>query len=136
MEHKYESSENFSNMLEYMNSCMHSSSESINELDKTVEESEIEFEPEPEPEPESRSNSIISDDKDYCTITQEIPIPIKKSLIQREAQIDEMFAFDLRDLTPTPTKYSNMINENVQNIGSLITKYYEQVEYKLSPYSK
>lgn len=132
MNREYESTENFSNMLEYINSCQHSSSESINELDKTIEESVMEsmF------EPDSRSNSIMSDDIDYCTITQKIPIPIKTPRREREAQFNGMSAFDLRDLTPTPTKYSNMINENVQNIGSLITKYYEQVEYKLSPYSK
>ena len=75
MNRGYESSDNFSNMFEYMNSCQHSSSESINELDTTEEsnnihEPESEPEPEPEPEPENISNNIISDDKDYFTITQ------------------------------------------------------------------
>jgi len=141
MNRGYESSDNFSNMFEYMNSCQHSSSESINELDTTEEsnnihEPESEPEPEPEPEPENISNNIISDDKDYCTITQEIPIPIKKSLLQRETQFNGMSAHDLYGLTPTLTKYRNIIEENAQNIGSLITKYYQEVEYNLSPYNK
>ena len=38
MNHRYDSSANFSTMLDYMNSCQHSSSESINELDTTQEE--------------------------------------------------------------------------------------------------
>ena len=33
MKHGYESSDNFANVLEYMNSCQHNSSESINELE-------------------------------------------------------------------------------------------------------
>ena len=131
MNHRNESSDNFSNMFEYMNSCQHSSSESINELETTDESNNIH-----EPEPESRSNSITSDDMDYCTITREIPIPIKKSMRKRETMFNGISAFDLQGLTPTPTKYRNMIEENAQNIGSLITKYYEEVEYNLSPYNK
>ena len=131
MNRGYESSDNFSNMFEYMNSCQHSSSESINELETTDESNNIH-----EPEPESRSNSITSDDMDYCTITREIPIPIKKSMRKRETMFNGISAFDLQGLTPTPTKYRNMIEENAQNIGSLITKYYEEVEYNLSPYNK
>ena len=131
MNNKHESSDNFSNIFEYMNSCQHSSSESINKLDTTEESNNIH-----EPEQESRSNSITSDDMDYCTITREIPIPIKKSIIKRETMFNGMSAFDLQGLTPTPTKYRNMIEENAQNIGSLITKYYEEVEYNLSPYNK
>jgi hypothetical protein len=129
MNHGYESSDNFSNMFEYMNSCQHSSSESINELDTTEESNTIH-----EPEPESRSNSITSDDMDYCTITREIPIPIKKSMRKRETMFNGMSAFDLQGLTPTPTKYRNMIEENTQHVGSLIKKYYEEVEFNLSPY--
>ena len=131
MNRGYESSDNFSNMFEYMNSCQHSSSESINELDTTEESNNIH---EPEPEPESRSNSITSDDMDYCTITREIPIPIKKSMRKRETMFNGMSAFDLQGLTPTPTKYRNMIEENAQHVGSLIKKYYEEVEFNLSPY--
>ena len=131
MNHRHESSDNFSNIFEYMNSCQHSSSESINELETTDESNNIH-----EPEPESRSNSITSDDMDYCTITREIPIPIKKSMRKRETMFNGISAFDLQGLTPTPTKYRNMIEENAQNIGSLITKYYEEVEYNLSPYNK
>ena len=135
MNHRHESSDNFSNIFEYMNSCQHSSSESINELDTTEESNNIhEPEPEPEPEPESRSNSITSDDMDYCTITREIPIPIKKSMRKRETMFYGMSAFDLQGLTPTPTKYGNMIEENAQHVGSLIKKYYEEVEFNLSPY--
>lgn len=129
MNHGYESSDNFSNIFEYMNSCQHSSSESINELDTTEESNTIH-----EPEPESRSNSITSDDMDYCTITREIPIPIKKSMRKRETMFNGMSAFDLQGLTPTPTKYRNMIEENTQHVGSLIKKYYEEVEFNLSPY--
>lgn len=129
MNHGYESSDNFSNIFEYMNSCQHSSSESINELDTTKESNTIH-----EPEPESRSNSITSDDMDYCTITREIPIPIKKSMRKRETMFNGMSAFDLQGLTPTPTKYRNMIEENTQHVGSLIQKYYEEVEFNLSPY--
>ena len=129
MNHGYESSDNFSNIFEYMNSCQHSSSESINELDTTKESNTIH-----EPEPESRSNSITSDDMDYCTITREIPIPIKKSMRKRETMFNGMSAFDLQGLTPTPTKYRNMIEENAQHVGSLIQKYYEEVEFNLSPY--
>ena len=129
MNRGYESSDNFSNMFEYMNSCQHSSSESINELDTTEESNNIH-----EPEPESRSNSITSDDMDYCTITREIPIPIKKSIRKRETMFNGMSAFDLQGLTPTPTKYRNMIEENTQHVGSLIKKYYEEVEFNLSPY--
>jgi len=129
MNHRHESSDNFSNMFEYMNSCQHSSSESINELDTTEESNNIH-----EPEPESRSNSITSDDMDYCTITREIPIPIKKSMRKRETMFNGMSAFDLQGLTPTPTKYRNMIEENAQHVGSLIQKYYEEVEFNLSPY--
>jgi hypothetical protein len=132
MNREYESTENFSNMLEYINSCQHSSSESINELDKTIEESVME----PDFEPDSRSNSIMSDDIDYFTITQKIPIPIKTPRREREVQFNGMFTFDLHELTPTPTKYSNMINENVRHIDSLIQKYYQEVEYNLSPYNK
>lgn len=131
MNRGYESSENFSNMFEYMNSCQHSSSESINELDTTEESNNIH---EPEPEPESRSNSVTSDDMDYCIITREIPIPIKKSMRKRETMFNGMSAFDLQGLTPTPTKYCNMIEENTQHVGSLIKKYYEEVEFNLSPY--
>ena len=129
MNHRHESSDNFSNIFEYMNSCQHSSSESINELDTTEESNNIH-----EPEPESRSNSITSDDMDYCTITREIPIPIKKSMRKRETMFNGMSAFDLQGLTPTPTKYRNMIEENAQHVGSLIQKYYEEVEFNLSPY--
>ena len=129
MNHRHESSDNFSNIFEYMNSCQHSSSESINELDTTEESNTIH-----EPEPESRSNSITSDDMDYCTITREIPIPIKKSMRKRETMFNGMSAFDLQGLTPTPTKYRNMIEENTQHVGSLIKKYYEEVEFNLSPY--
>ena len=131
MNHGYESSDNFSNMFEYMNSCQHSSSESINELDTTEESNNIH---EPEPEPESRSNSVTSDDMDYCIITREIPIPIKKSMRKRETMFNGMSAFDLQGLIPTPTKYRNMIEENTQHVGSLIKKYYEEVEFNLSPY--
>mgnify|MGYP005654280657 FL=1 len=129
MNRGYESSDNFSNMFEYMNSCQHSSSESINELDTTEESNNIH-----EPEPESRSNSVTSDDIDYCTITREIPIPIKKSMRKRETMFNGMSSFDLQGLTPTPTKYGNMIEENAQHVGSLIKKYYEEVEFNLSPY--
>ena len=132
MNHRHESSDNFSNIFEYMNSCQHSSSESINELDTTNEEFKIIH----EPEPESRSNSVTSADIDNCTITHEIPIPIEFPKRKRETMCNGMSAHDLYGLTPTPTKYRNMIEENAQNIGSLITKYYEQVEYKLSLYSK
>ena len=133
MNHRHESSDNFSNIFEYMNSCQHSSSESINKLDTTEESNNIH---EPEPEPESRSNSVTSDDIDNCTITHKIPIPIKFPKRKRETMCNGMSAHDLYGLTPTHTKYRNMIEENAQNIGSLITKYYEEVEYNLSPYNK
>ena len=127
MNHRHESSDNFSNIFEYMNSCQHSSSESINKLDTTEESNNI-HEPEPEPESRSNSNSVTSDDIDNCTITHKIPIPIKFPKRKRETMCNGMSAHDLYGLTPTPTKYRNMIEENAQNIGSLITKYYEEVE--------
>jgi len=139
MKHGFESSDNFSNMLEYMNSCQHSSSESINELDTTIEEPVIIHESNissQKPDPESRSNSVTSDDIDNCTITHEIPIPTPPQRRTRETTYNGMSVRDSYGLTPTPTKHRKFLEETAQNIGSLITKYYEQVEYKLSPYSK
>jgi len=140
MKHGYESSENFSNMLEYMNSCQHSSSESINELDTTtieepviIHESNISSQ---KPEPESRSNSVTSDDIDNCTITHKIPIPIPIQKRTRETTYNCVSVRDSYGLTPTPTKHRKFLEETAQNIGSIITKYYEQVEYNLSPYNK
>ena len=131
MNHRHESSDNFSNIFEYMNSCQHSSSESINKLDTTEESNNIH-----EPEPESRSNSITSEDIYNCTITHEIPIPTPPQRRTRETTYNGMSVRDSYGLTPTPTKHRKFLEETAQNIGSLITKYYEQVEYKLSPYSK
>lgn len=141
MKHGFESSDNFSNIFEYMNSCQHSSSESINELDTTTEESKIIHESNissQKPDPESRSNSVTSDDIDNCTITHKIPIPTPIQRRTRESTYNHMSVCDSYGLTPTPTptKHRKFLEETAQNIGSLITKYYEQVEYKLSPYSK
>jgi len=132
MKHGFESSDNFSNIFEYMNSCQHSS-ESINELDTTTEEPNISSQ---KPDPESRSNSVTSDDIDNYTITHKIPIPTPIQRRTRETTYNRMSVRDSYILTPTPTKHRKFLEETAQNIGSLITKYYEQVEYKLSPYSK
>jgi len=129
----FESSDNFSNMFDYMNSCQHGSSESINELDTTIEESNISSQ---KPDPESRSNSVTSDDIDNYTTTRKIPIPTSIQRRERETTYNCVYACDSYRLTPTPTKHRKFLEETAQSIGSLITKYYEQVEYKLSPYSK
>ena len=139
MKHGFESSDNFSNMFEYMNSCQHSSSENINELDTTTEEPIIIHESNissQKPDPESRSNSVTSDDIDNYTITHKIPIPTPIQRRTRETTYNCVSVRDSYILTPTPTKHRKFLEETAQNIGSLITKYYEQVEYKLSPYSK
>ena len=116
-----------------------SSSESINELDTTQEEpiiiheSNISYQ---KPDPESRSNSVTSDDIDNCTITHKIPIPTSIQRRTRETTYNGMSVRDSYGLTPTPTKHRKFLEETAQNIGSLITKYYEEVGFNLSPYSK
>ena len=126
MKHGYESSDNFANVLEYMNSCQHNSSESINELEYN----------EPELEPESRSNSITSDDIEYRRASESIPIPLPNATRKRETMWNGLSALDLHNLTPTPTKHRKILEENANNIGSLINLYYEDIEHKISPYSK
>ena len=126
MKHGYESSDNFANVLEYMNSCQHNSSESINELEYN----------EPELEPESRSNSITSDDIEYRRASESIPIPLPNATRKRETICNGLSALDLHNLTPTPTKHRKILEENANNIGSLINLYYEDIEHKISPYSK
>mgnify|MGYP005987939391 CR=1 FL=1 len=124
MKHGYESSDNFANVLEYMNNCQHSRSESVNELDTNV------------PEPESRSNSVTSDDIDNRIASELIPIPLPNAIRKRETMCNGLSALDLHNLTPTPTKHRKILEENVNNIGSLINLYYEGIEHKMSPYSK
>jgi hypothetical protein len=126
MKHGYESSDNFANVLEYMNSCQHNSSESINELEYN----------EPELEPESRSNSITSDDIEYRRASELIPIPLPNAIRKRETMCNGLSALDLHNLTPTPTKHRKILEENANNIGSLINLYYEDIDHKISPYSK
>ena len=126
MKHGYESSDNFANVLEYMNSCQHNSSESINELEYN----------EPELEPESRSNSITSDDIEYRRASELIPIPLPNAIRKRETMCNGLSALDLHNLTPTPTKHRKILEENANNIGSLINLYYEDIVHKISPYSK
>ena len=124
MKHGYESSDNFANVLEYMNSCQHKSSESINELDTSGTD------------PESRSNSITSDDIEYRRASELIPIPLPNATRKRETMCNGLSALDLHNLTPTPTKHRKILEENANNIGSLINLYYEDIEHKISPYSK
>ena len=133
MNRGYESSDNFSNMLEYMNSYQHSSSESINELDTTQKESKNisqldtdELYCELEQEYGCRNNSIMSEDKDYI-ITSTIPIP-PPTPINIENKV-----YDTTSITKLCHKLST---ETSNTIGSLITKYYEEVGFNLSPYSK
>ena len=126
MKHGYESSDNFANVLEYMNSCQHNSSESINELEYN----------EPELEPESRSNSVTSDDIDNRIASELIPIPLPNAIRKRETMCNGLSALDLHNLTPTPTKHRKILEENANNIGSLINLYYEDIDHKISPYSK
>mgnify|MGYP000014424258 CR=1 FL=1 len=130
----FESSDNFANVLEYMNSCQHSSSESINELE--YNEPELGLELELELEPESRSNSVTSDDIDNRRATELIPIPLPNATRKRETMCNGLSALDLHNLTPTPTKHKKILEENMNNIGSLINLYYEGIEHKMSPYSK
>jgi hypothetical protein len=124
MKHGYESSDNFANVLEYMNSCQHKSSEGINELDTSGTD------------PESRSNSITSDDIEYRRASESIPIPLPNATRKRETMWNGLSALDLHNLTPTPTKHRKILEENANNIGSLINLYYEDIEHKISPYSK
>jgi len=128
----FESSDNFANVLEYMNSCQHSSSESINELEYNEPELGLEL----ELEPESRSNSVTSDDIDNRRATELIPIPLPNATRKRETMCNGLSALDLQNLTPTPTKHKKILEENMNNIGSLINLYYEGIEHKMSPYSK
>jgi len=128
----FESSDNFANVLEYMNSCQHSSSESINELEYNEPELGLEL----ELEPESRSNSVTSDDIDNRRATELIPIPLPNATRKRETMCNGLSALDLHNLTPTPTKHKKILEENMNNIGSLINLYYEGIEHKMSPYSK
>jgi len=127
MKHGYESSDNFANVLEYMNSCQHNSSESINEL---------EYNTEPELEPESRSNSVTSDDIDNRIASELIPIPLPNAIRKRETMCNGLSALDLHNLTPTPTKHKKILEESANTIGSLINLYYDSIEHKISPYSK
>ena len=124
MKHGYESSDNFANVLEYMNSSQHKSSEGINELDTSGTD------------PESRSNSITSDDIEYRRASESIPIPLPNAIRKRETMCNGLSALDLHNLTPTPTKHWKILEENANNIGSLINLYYEDIEHKISPYSK
>ena len=124
MKHGYESSDNFANMLGYVNSCQHNSSDSINKLDTSG------------PDPESRSNSITSDDIDDRIMSKQIPIPLPNTIRKRETMCDGTSALDLHNMTPTPTKHMKMLEDNAKNIGSLINLYYENINHKLSPYSK
>jgi hypothetical protein len=124
MKHGYESADNFANVFEYMNNGQHSSSESINELRGSVSE------------PDSRSNSVTSEDIDTRSKTERIPIPAPNNMRKRETMYNGMSALESRGLTPTPTKYRNLLEENVKNVGSLINLYYEDVKNKISPYNK
>ena len=130
MKHGFESSDNFANVLEYMNSCQHSSSESINELEYNEPDLGLEL------EPESRSNSVTSDDIDNRRATELIPIPLPNATRKRETMCNGLSALDLHNLTPTPTKHRKILEANANNIGSLIDLYYESIEHKMSPYSK
>lgn len=133
MNRGYESSDNFSNMLEYLNSCHHSSSESINELDTTQEESNNisqldtdELYCELEQEYDCRNNSTMSEDKDYI-ITSTIPIP-SPTPINIENKV--------YDTTSIPKLCHKLSTETSNTIGTLITKYYEEVGFNLSLYNK
>lgn len=123
MKHGFESSDNFANVLEYMNSCQHSSSESINELEYNTE-------------PESRSNSVTSEDIDNRIASELIPIPLPNAIRKRETMCNGLSALDLHNLTPTPTKHKKILEESANTIGSLINLYYDSIEHKMSPYSK
>ena len=133
MNHGYESSDNFSNMLEYLNSCYHSSSESISELNTTQEESNNisqldadELYCELEQEHESRNSSTMSEDKDYI-ITYTIPIP-PPTPINIENKV--------YDTTSIPKLCHKLSAETSNTIGTLITKYYEEIGFNLSLYNK
>lgn len=130
MNHGYESSDNFSNMLEYLNSCYHSSSESISELNTTQEESnnisqldadELYCELEQE-----HDSSTMSEYKNSI-ITSTIPIP-SPTPINRENKV--------YDVTSIPKHNYKISEETPSTIGSLITKYYEEVGFNLSQYNK
>lgn len=123
MKHGFESSDNFANVLEYMNNCQHSSSESINELEYNTE-------------PESRSNSVTSEDIDNRIASELIPIPLPNAIRKRETMCNGLSALDLHNLTPTPTKHKKILEESANTIGSLINLYYDSIEHKMSPYSK
>ena len=133
MNHGYESSDNFSNMLEYLNNCQHSSSESINELNTTQEESNNinkldadDLYCELEQEYDSINNSTMNEDKDSI-ITSTIPIPNITSINKKDK---------VHDITSIPKHKYKITAETPSTVGSLITKYYEEVEFNLSPYNK
>jgi hypothetical protein len=74
---------------------------------------------------DSRSNSIVYDDSSKTMKyiqSDQIPIPSPYNARKREVNYDGENISDQRRLTPTPTKYYMLIQENMKKIQKLFTE--------------
>ena len=110
MKSGHESSEDFSNVLEYMNNDYEHRSESVDEIELSSSG------------PESCSNSITEDECysiGHYILSDKIQIPPPTIVRKRETNYDGTSILDLRYLTPTPTKYYNQLHENMKIIKDI-----------------
>ena len=74
---------------------------------------------------DSRSNSIVDDDNSKImkyTYSDQIEIPSSPNVRKREVNYDGKNISDQYRLTPTPTKYYILIQENMKKVQKLLKK--------------